>query len=488
MSTLYKGEIKQKITNLVKDKLFVLDKSEILETLDRLDIDIDIDTRSSKDALISHIDNKISKKKKTIYYELYKDNKRRFGIGPSEVEGLLNISKYERLKLQKHNKLPINYYFGCKIRRNYVDIPMYDPEFVLSKIGTEYVVKSLTAIDKESKEKALINKKIKQKEERELSKLDKYISKIESKNNRLINKIFKSNKYIHYYNNVEELKEGIMNVLEDANIFKNKPKTISWNKTYKLIAYDTITTTIEHKNSNRKLLIKFNAIVKIDKNNPNEFEKLLELIDIQVIRENLISSELEKSKAIENIKNKIIIFDTETTDLYPGQICQLSYIILDKDNIEDGIKLSRNIFFQVDRVSVGAFDVHGLSESALAELSQGYTFKDYADIIYNDFENSCIVAHNLKFDENYLFYELKKSINKLPNINGRCCTMESYTDILQIHHYYGYKWPKLEEVKEFLDLSDSAIREIAISQFKECNTYHDARYDVAATYLIYTKI
>ena len=29
-----------------------------------------------------------------------------------------------------------------------------------------------------------------------------------------------------------------MNVLEDANIFKNKPKTISWNKTYKLIAYD----------------------------------------------------------------------------------------------------------------------------------------------------------------------------------------------------------------------------------------------------------
>ena len=164
---LTKGEIKQKITNLVKDKLFVLDKSEILETLDRLDIDIDIDTRSSKDALISHIDNKISKKKKTIYYELYKDNKRRFGIGPSEVEGLLNISKYERLKLQKHNKLPINYYFGCKIRRNYVDIPMYDPEFVLSKICTEYVVKSLTAIDKESKEKALINKKIKQKEERE---------------------------------------------------------------------------------------------------------------------------------------------------------------------------------------------------------------------------------------------------------------------------------------------------------------------------------
>ena len=140
---LTKGEIKQKITDLIKDKLFVLGKKDILETLERLNIDIN--TEISKDDLIAHINNKISKKKTTIYYELYKDHKKYFGIGPSTVEDLLNISKYERLKLQKHNRLPINYYFECKMRRNYVDVPMYDIEFMLSKIGTEYVVKSLTA-------------------------------------------------------------------------------------------------------------------------------------------------------------------------------------------------------------------------------------------------------------------------------------------------------------------------------------------------------
>ena len=482
---LTKGESKQKITDLIKDKLFVLGKKDILETLERLNIDVN--TEISKDDLIAHINNKISKKKTTIYYELYKDHKKYFGIGPSTVEDLLNISKYERLKLQKHNRLPINYYFECKMRRNYVDVPMYDIEFVLSKIGTEYVVKSLTAIDKVSKEKAMMNRKIKQKEERDLSKLDKSIAKIESKNNRLINKIFKSNKYIHYHNNVEDLKNAIMNLVKNECIFKSKSKTLCWNKDYKLIAYNTMKATISHEKSKMKLSITFIPLTKLSKNT-DEVTKLIELMDIQVIREDLISIEKEKSKAIEDIKNKIIIFDTETTDLSPGQICQLSYFILDRDNLKDGIKLARNMFFNVDKVSSSAFNVHGLSEVTLAERSQFYTFKDYADIIYNDFENSYIVGHNLDFDEEFLFYELEKSINKVPNISGGCCTMNFYTDILQIPHYYGYKWPKLEEVTEFLAISDSTIKELAISQFNECNNYHDARFDLAATYLIYIKL
>ena len=32
------------------------------------------------------------------------------------------------------------------------------------------------------------------------------------------------------------------------------------------------------------------------------------------------------------------------------------------------------------------------------------------------------------------------------------------------------------------------IKELAISQFNECNNYHDARFDLAATYLIYIKL
>lgn len=486
---LSKGEIKQRIAELVKDKLFVLSKEDILKTLTRLEIDTNIE--HNKDDLILQINSKISKKRKTIYYEIYKDNKKEFGIGPSNVEELLNISKYQRLKLQKNNKLPINYYFKCKMRSGrsgYVDIPMYDPEFVLSRIGTDYVNKELNSIDLESKVQTMNNRKLKKKKERETSAIDRHILKIKSKNNKLLNGLLKSNKYLLLCKNIEELSKIILCNINSIQMAYKNEATISWNKGYKLIAYNSTNTIIKRENCNRELYITYRIIVKEDKKDIKNSVGIIELLDIEVNKEDLIVREKEKTVITDNIANKLIIFDTETTDLYPGDICQLSYVILDKDNIEDGIKLARNMFFQVKKVTYGAFEVHGLSEDILAELSVGYTFNDYADIIYNDFEDAVIVGHNVDFDADFLVSSFEKSIiGKAPKLRSKFCTMEYFTDILQIPHYYGFKWPKLDEVVDYLDIPYLEIKSLATEVFGDCTDYHDSRFDVIATYLSYIK-
>ncbi len=481
---LSKSEIKQKIAELIKDKLFILSKEEILKTLKRLDIDINEEL--TKDNLIAQINDKISKKRTTIYYELYKDNKKIFGIGPTHVEELLGISKHQRLKLQKHKKLPINYYFQCKMRGSFVDIPMYDPEFILNKVGTDYINKELNRIDKESKAQAIKNRKLKRKKERETSAIDKHILKINSRNEKLLNNLLKSNKYLLICESTEELGKFILsNIVAIQTTYKYE-ETISWNKNYKLIAYNSNNAIIKRENCNRELYVTYRIVIKEDKNNKKNNVGIVEILDIEVNKEDLIAREKEKTIITDKIANKLIIFDTETTDLHPGEICQLSYVILDKDNIEEGIKLARNMFFQVKKVSSGALKVHGLSESILAELSCGYTFKDYADIIYNDFEDAEIIGHNINFDFDFLLDSLEKSINKKPKFKRSFCTMHYYTDILKIHHpYYGYKFPKLEEVISYLNINHSEIKDLAIEVFNNCNDYHDSRFDVIATYLIY---
>ena len=74
---------------------------------------------------------------------------------------------------------------------------------------------------------------------------------------------------------------------------------------------------------------------------------------------------------------KLLFLDTETTDLKPGQIAQLSYII------NDGISLlHKNFFFSVENMSFGAQNVHGFSKDILSKLSNGQTFKDvYKELI-----------------------------------------------------------------------------------------------------------
>mgnify|MGYP003734308207 FL=1 len=75
----------------------------------------------------------------------------------------------------------------------------------------------------------------------------------------------------------------------------------------------------------------------------------------------------------------MIFFDTETTGLKPGSICQLSYITVDA-SVKPQITRGENIFFSVDYMEPSAEEVHGFSVEDLYELSGGLYFEDYFEI------------------------------------------------------------------------------------------------------------
>lgn len=191
--------------------------------------------------------------------------------------------------------------------------------------------------------------------------------------------------------------------------------------------------------------------------------------------------------------NYKIIFDTETTGLNPcvDQIAQLSYLLID-NNYE--VKTAKNFYFSVDYVEAGASQVNGLTKKVLDELSEGKKFENFADEIYEDFLNAeTLIAHNLGFDLDFVREEFKRldyDIDKLEENKEYLCTMNVYTGILKIKHkYYGYKYPRLDEVMSRLDISRKYISNRANDIFGiEDIGYHDARFDIVATLLAYKSL
>lgn len=62
-----------------------------------------------------------------------------------------------------------------------------------------------------------------------------------------------------------------------------------------------------------------------------------------------------------------------------------------------------------------------------------------------------LVAHNISFDEMIVGAEFLRT--RVPNLLfevPRFCTMKGTTDICRIPGHYGFKWPKLEELHQFL--------------------------------------
>lgn len=190
----------------------------------------------------------------------------------------------------------------------------------------------------------------------------------------------------------------------------------------------------------------------------------------------------------------ILIFDTETTGLYTceNQIAQLSYVVVDENY---NIDIAKNFYFAVEDVEEGASEVTGLTKEILEELSEGKKFEDYAEEIYQDFlKSDVLVAHNLSFDLGFIKMEFERlgyDADALVEGKERRCTMYRYTDILQIpHYYYGYKFPKLEEVVNYLGVSPVILEEKTMDIFnvKDEVGYHDSRYDVVSTMYIYENL
>ena len=177
----------------------------------------------------------------------------------------------------------------------------------------------------------------------------------------------------------------------------------------------------------------------------------------------------------------ILFFDTEATDLTPGQICQLAYILETPDKVE-----AKNYFFSVDDMSPGSQEVHGFSMEQLAELSLGAYFEDQAREIADVFSKArLLVGHNVAADDRYLRVELERAGIKLKKI-PTFCTMNYATGIMNMQRKVNIgrpKPPKLEELCAHYDVTEELIQQHCAQWFGGGTDKHDARYDTAATYL-----
>ena len=495
MQKLTKTEIKNIIIDIVKSKLWVLNKECLIDICRDLEIECTIVT--TKDELIQRIKS-VGRKKKSIFFDIYNKYSNYFGYSPSEVEEIFNITKAKRQLLTKHNKLEISYYYHQRLYNKDIEVPMYDIKFILSKKGTGYVEKALEDIkldnSKESKKKQLEKKKI----ENSKSKIDKELDKIELNNTRKINKLLKEVKGIHFLEDTKAINSYINKDTDSSirvyngarlydyinNLDMDKLKASLWTKDKKLFVVKDIKITILNKNSNRIIEIMSDLSIVLNKDD-NKLNSYIKINTIEVKCTGKVKPEL---KDLPDYKK--IILDTETTGLYPeyNQVAQLSYVILDKHN---NIIDSKNYYFHVEKMEYDAEKVHGLSVPLLRELSLGKTFEDNIEEIYHDINRAdMVICHNSNFDIGFIRNEFRR-VGKEFDFESSFCTMKHYTDILKIEHYYGYKWPRLEEVISYLNISDETIKNTANRIFYgEDNNigYHDSRYDVAATLEIYKAI
>lgn len=181
---------------------------------------------------------------------------------------------------------------------------------------------------------------------------------------------------------------------------------------------------------------------------------------------------------------KLLFFDTETTDLKPGNICQLSYIIVDS-NTKPQTTIGKNFFFTVEEMSSSAEAIHGFSLEKLYELSNGLYFEDTFEEFIEDFLTADIViGHNVQFDIKFLRSELE-FLGVDFNPKHVFCTMAYYKEICKSRNSRGaVKNPSLTELVNFLKLQDDFVQKKCSDLFGDNSAgYHDARYDTTCTYL-----
>ena len=180
----------------------------------------------------------------------------------------------------------------------------------------------------------------------------------------------------------------------------------------------------------------------------------------------------------------ILYFDTETTGLHPGQVCQLTYIMQDGKSVS-----AKNFYFTVDSMDFSAFMVHGLSMDLLETLSNGKCFGDYIDEIERDFLSAdVIISHNTSFDFMFMRKEFERQ-GKTFICQNEFCTMKKSTPICKLARKtgVGYKYPKLSELCAFLSITDQDIFNTGKQLFGALNGAHDARFDTVAVYLAVNK-
>ncbi len=183
---------------------------------------------------------------------------------------------------------------------------------------------------------------------------------------------------------------------------------------------------------------------------------------------------------------KVLYFDTETTglsadakyidgEIRKGQICQLTYIILENSRFYK----AKNLYFSVDYIEKSAEYVHHLSVDLLRKYSKGKKFIDYADEIYADFTDvDLIVAHNLAFDHKFMTAEFSR-INMSFDYKKCMCSMRAFCPILKLpgRNPRCYKNPSLKELADYYGIDDDYVIGYVKNLFGNTASAHDARFD-----------
>lgn len=186
---------------------------------------------------------------------------------------------------------------------------------------------------------------------------------------------------------------------------------------------------------------------------------------------------------------KLLIFDTETTSVRPGSICQLTYIVIDAST-KPQTTTGKNFFFTVDEMEEGAQAIHGFSLEKLYELSEGRDFLDTVHEFMRDFfEADFVIGHNVQFDIKFLKHEVQQlweagMVDETWEPKNQFCTMNFFKSFCNLKGPNGLiKNPKLSELMDCLNITDDQIRQKANELFNGSGNYHDARFDTTATYL-----
>jgi DNA polymerase-3 subunit epsilon len=165
-----------------------------------------------------------------------------------------------------------------------------------------------------------------------------------------------------------------------------------------------------------------------------------------------------------------LIIDTETTGLpempgfdqyYPitdhdkydsSRLVQIAWMVLDKEFNE---KWSENYIVKRDNFSIDNSEFHNITN----EMSDvhGVPLNVIFEHLYSSLiECETIVAHNLSFDENVILNHTHRINDKLLRDRWlsmeRLCTMKMGKDVLKLprkNGYYGYKYPKLQELYRY---------------------------------------
>ena len=158
---------------------------------------------------------------------------------------------------------------------------------------------------------------------------------------------------------------------------------------------------------------------------------------------------------------KYLFFDTETTGLprnykapsrdtdnWP-RLVQLSWIVTDEQGHELAVR-DYIIYPQGFKIPTQASDVHGITTQRA--LNEGVELAKVLEEFMHDFKDcDYIVGHNIAFDQKIVGAEFIRLGQKDPmERKPSFCTMQSSINYCQIPGYYGYKYPKLQELHKKL--------------------------------------